>query len=543
MARLGGNLTRQGATPLGYAAAVLPGSTFDPTAFGAQVAALERQKGADQKAQAKKDLDAALKSINPELDKLKWSSPYLNEYKKKFDDYRTRNVDLYRKQGGRLTAEQISENEIWKQTQNAEIELVNTTYDDFAKLKQKVLTDPKYNTPENLKEVEKWDNIYENDPEGIKRAGGFLEYIASNPINIKPKEEPLDISAKIQDYKTAVGTSKLLGKPQVDPTTGVTIYPTTETDNLVQGLEIAKSDWANDPRLQQAYPAVDDYLRVVSQGMQGTKTTAQIRKTEKPTGTTITQVGGAQVSQDLIVSTDTKDLSVSEEVKGLTPLGKPAEKVLERTFESKGWNILDKNKKQISFSALVNNIGTITPDGVKFASDVNLGNVDLKLSSVRELPTSNADINIKMYPQSANKKALMKVAKNGVIPAGTTFDKTQIKALEALDITDPIISKKYAFGEIKNLKEIIEGRGRDAKTKIGKVYNQAVLVPYEDVKGDLSARGFDLPEGDQKYFTPQQPLVPRDEQIKLRDQGYKYERQGGKLYLVNRTTKDAKRVE
>ena len=288
-----------GATPLGYGAAVLPKSTFDPTAFGQQVAALERQKEAKAKKKEKESLDQSLESMNPELGKLKWTAPYVNNYEKKIKDFQDKNVKWYKDQNGRLTIEQINENNLFKENTKAEFELLNQWYDDFSKLKQKVLTDPKLNTPENIEKIKKYYNPYEFDKKGVEKAGGILEYINENPIDIKPKEEPLNEAIILGRIKKDAGRLKTAGQSYIDETTGELIYPTVEQGDLVTANTLGKAQWASSPKLQAKYTE-DQWLNQVADIVQG-KSVTERQRTAPKDEEGWTSIGSARYSKGIRV--------------------------------------------------------------------------------------------------------------------------------------------------------------------------------------------------------------------------------------------------
>lgn len=494
-------LVKGGATPLGYGAAVLPGSTFDPTAFGQQVAALEFEKAKTAKQKAQQDLDASLESMNPELGKLKWTAPYLNEYQNRIENFRTRNIDWYRKQNGRLTPSQIAENQIFKEKTKAEFDLLNQAYDDFLTARDKVLTDPDYATPENIEKIKKYSNPYEFDKEGVKKAGGILEYIATNPLDIQPKVEPLDVTGIIQKIKTLAGTEENLQQPYIDPITGNFVYPTIEEGNINAALEIAKQEYANNPPLQTAYPVMNDWLTAVSESMQGQSRTGRIMAAPKDSkGLTIT-IGDATVTGDLKVAQDKKDLNldVTRNVLEKSPVAAlpgdmskiEIEKTIKEAIPTDGYVIADKNNKPITISGVVNSIGSLTSSGIQ---DSPGGNINITVSSVREFPQMNQSLDLKAIPvldeARKNAKAILEQrAENGILPENILLTQKELRALRNLGFGDAVTDTPYVMGDIKNLKEIIDSQGvYNYKKALSKSY----IVPYSDLQAQLQNAGFSL---------------------------------------------------
>jgi hypothetical protein len=486
-----------GATPLGFGAAVLPKSTFDPTAFGQQVAGLEMKKQAEVKRKNKEALDQSLESMNPELGKLKWTSPYINTYEGKIKDFKDRNVQWYKAQNGRLTLDQINQNNEFKENTKAEFELLNQWYDDFSKLKEKVLTDPKLNTPENLEKIKKFSNPYEFDKEGVAKAGGILEYISENPIDIQPKKEALDVPSIISRIKKDAGTLKTAGQTYIDPVSNEAVYPSVEEGDLVAANRLGKIEYVNNAQLQEKYTE-DEWLNAVAGVQQGKSTTLKTKTLPKDDDAP-TRVGGARVSRGIRVSQDEKDLrfNIKRNVSEAPPIPGGArvdyQKVMEENITSKGYVISNKSGKPIELSSHVDNVGIITEDGIEL---VKGGLMDFKINSVYPVPTSTHSIDLKTLPESMFKKSLMSRAVNGVLPDGLILTPQETKALNNLGFGDSISDIHYAFGEIKNIEKY-----KDASTgenRFRKSLMNNVMVPYKGIKGQLKNVGFELIEPEKR---------------------------------------------
>lgn len=487
-----------GATPLGYGAAVLPKSSFDPLEFGQQVAAIEAGKVKTKKENAKKLKDAAVESMNPELGKLKWTSPFVNQYENKIKDFRKRNVDWYKTQDGKLTSEQIQSNRQFTNETKGEFELLNTVYDDFVKTKNNVFTNKAFNTPENLKEIERFNNPYKNDPKGLAEVDGdLLAYIAANPLQVKPKVEDIDIVNISKDINDLAGTAQVKLEPYTDQLSGQIIHPEITSGRPERVAAMAEQKWRTTPSLREQYPNMEDFQSAIAIGIQGDE---RKDKFVKPIDDdkAVKKVGRATVSGGLKVSQDQKDLQlpikrVIKRKGGITvpsPLTGEEERIMKETIPSEGYAISTKTGQPVNVSTFLNNVSVITEDGV-----VNMGaggqNYDMKVNSVRHLPTANSQIDVKALADSPDKELLMQRAKNGNIEEGTILTPREAIAYRNLNIGDAITDSPYAFGEVKNLEEKFD---KEDNKFYKKSISNAFLVPYEDVRGGLKNIGFELPE-------------------------------------------------
>jgi len=484
------------ATPLGFGATAFS-SSFDPNEFNQRVGKFEASKAQEKKKKQKAILDNSLASMNPELDKLKWAAPYLNEFEQEFNDFRKKNIDWNVKQNGKLTAGQMAENEIFKLERNAKTELLNTAHKNYTTLKNKVLTDPKWNTPENKEAIKRFGNPYEFDAEKIKEAGGMLEYITQNPIQLTEKPEQFDMLEVVKDIKNVVGVDKTVGGTKIDDVSGEFVNTSTEKFNRQSVQAAASEKYDTDPTVQAQFPNKDDFLRSVNQTLQGTKTTQQRRAGDDDKK--VNNVGGAIVTNGLRVTQDEKaiQLSITRDfdeniVTGGLPEGMnkvEAQTIYNESIPTKGWAIADKNDKPITISANVNSVGILTEKGVTKAPG---GNFDFKINRVSLIPSTNQDIDIKRLPPSLTKKQLMQRAENGILTKGLTLTKREMNSLKTLGYGDAISDEPYAVGSITDVQEYLDKNKKLIRgvKNIGNTY----LVPYKDVKAQITNSGFTIPE-------------------------------------------------
>ncbi len=548
-----------GATPLGYGAAVLPQSTFDPNKFGQQVAALESKKKDTAKAAAKKAKDKALESMNPELGKLKWTAPYLGEYQDKIKDFRKRNIQNYSQQNGRLTEPQIAENAIFKENTKAEFDLLNEGYTRLTQAQAKVNSDPRYDTPENRALLERYSNPYKNDAAALKKAGGILEYIATEPLTLKPKKADLDINKILSGIKTGAGTTTTVEDPVVDPVTGQFKVRSKQQQNLAGALSRANQVYDTDQAIQEQYPDKNDFLQLVSLDNQNVKETDKFIKPEKDGKGLNINVGGFSSTGDIKISKlDRKGLetdvtrNVASSFADTTiggELSPEAKKVAKEYIASNSYAVSDDKGKPISISGFVDSVGLLTENGIENPDGIS-GNIQIDVSNIEEIPTLSQDIDLNNFKRkSMDLDLLRQRAVNGKLPTGLLLTDKEIKALNKLNLSDAFANETYAVGRIKNIKELLDVGGSKKQIKDGKkgkpirfenTLTDAAFVRYDQLSAQFENRGLKYePENQSKTF------ISDSEESKLIGSGqYEYvKNRQGERFIRNKKTKETQRIK
>lgn len=511
-----------GVTPLGYGAAILPGSTFDPTQFGQQVAAIEAGKKKKAAEDKKKQKDKLLADLNPDLGKLKWTAPYVEKYGKELEDYRNRNVKWYGDQGGELTVKQIGENNEFKERIKAEYTLLNEAYDRLQDAQDKVNNDPRFDTPENRALIEKLSDPYKNDAEGMKKAGGdIIQYVNDNfPVGIRAKTPPQDFTKAAEAIKAASQIEK--GTQTGTDEFGLATYTKTTGTDLAKAKTHAEELWENEPYWQQKYPKQDDFTRKVLDVVTGDVTKVDRRKIDD-TGA-INLGFGIRTPKDYKVSYTEEDIATGflenvlkpadtgqetvetdpitgEEVRTLRPEAfKEVQEFAEDYLTSDGWNILDENDKELDLNIHLDRAGVMTNQGIKFGK---IGRqVDVRLSRIARLPTITKDINVNDLPESLNKRQLERFAdKDGYIRKDIVVPKSIEDIIQQIK-PEFLERRLYGIGETK-APAYREDDKAFSGVKIQKQLSKVNIIPYDRIRSNLLTRGIEIDENFRGKFTEQ----------------------------------------
>lgn len=508
-------------TALGFPAGVLPQSGFNPLEYALGKAGESRRKEEAKFKEIKKkeaeDLNNTLNSINANLGRSKWFSYYANEGQQLQDNYRQKNVDLYKKQGGVLTPQQISQNKVEQEDIKARVAMVDFTYNKLQDLKKAMLTNQKLNTPENQEKIRRFENPFDNDQERLKEAGGFLEYINKNFPILQEKAEPVDynklfgeVSANIKpDIKETIsGTDPLTGKARID---------ITEEQDVVDYQDALREVYrTNQQRFAQNYPTEDSFIQAGMRYQQGTE--KKLRLVKKEDQQTPVTAGGA---------TSTGEVKLAEYNKRIGTEGGKKSDIPVRGIA------FSKKDKPLRLDLLSDQIGVLSNKGFQKTDELGR-NIQFQASGVDYVPVLNEVINFKDIPKGLAKDQLMKYIKEQTkdkdIIIGERFDPAKleeglplnssiINIFEKLGLSDIVDEVPYVYGTVSGLEELPgeeevseTGEVVKGKSKIRPGKGKSYYIPYSEVAPQLKLHGVELE-------TPQRRGVPETTEEGLRGQG------------------------
>lgn len=505
-------------TPLGYGVSVLPESTFDATKFGEQVAAERKAEKAATKKQAEKDKDEALKAIDYDYGKLDWIAPQVEHYDKLIKGHRENLTQLYLKQNGKLTTQQLLNDKKFKRKLSSEYNLLNKSYEEFTKLREDIRKKPEiWDTPENREILNKLENPYQNDKAAFKKYdNNILNYLAgTNYLNkIKPKSKGIDTASRIAKYisntKTQVPTFT------TDPKTGKRYIKTRQGFDKARFLDAARLDYENTPYLQEKYETADDWAEEALKGAQqdivGLKGTG---------GEVNITTGGTTHTKNVKVTPDDKGLRVLKTKKDDKISLKPSPVLSEQEVEEEeqkrkqpgvkdvkpediafgGYSVSDDNGKPLEITTHVNYLEFLTSDGQIKRINVNKI-LTQKVNSVRNLQRISRDFKVSEIKNRAIRKLLQKYGYKGTLKAGTTLPKQITDQAEGTVLAEALQDRWKTIGDITEISEILKQvkdtdleKYIDIKTgsfKRGLV--NSFMLDYGETNSALTNSGFTLNE-------------------------------------------------
>lgn len=529
-------------TPLGYGAAVLPGG-FDPLRFQQGLNEFLLQEQQRKKVAAADKLKMARESVNPELDKTKWASAYSNYFSPKFKNFQNESIQKYAAQEGKLTADQIFENRRFKDEYNADVELFNTLYKEFQDAQKTVVTNPKYNTDANTKEIQRYRDPWTNDKETIAKYDNPLEYFVDNPLSIEPKAEDFNIIQEVDDIWNLAGTAQYNLQPYTDPLSGKVIFPTSTAGRPERAAAIAQQRYLTNPGLKEIYPTLEEFQKAVALGEPAKKIEEKVVKPEvdrKPAAVTLSFGAGT--------TGETKAVETSKTIRSGQPgLGRFTglffEGLPDKDVPAPGFAIKGPKGKDINVSGFVNNLFTLDDNQLvtKEGDQINM-----KVSEVRALPIATNDIDVGPIAPGALKDDISNIIKNNVIPANTLLSEKELNALANLGFTDNLQYRKFVFGDVSRItpQQVREGVVLPKKGPSGRF-----IAPFEDLAGQLEASGFtwkdDIPiEPGAAEPTPT-PTAPAENLGEIVEQGgFRYRRnpETGGYDLIEQAQEEKKKI-
>ena len=516
-----------GATPLGYGAAILPESTFDPTQFGQQVAAIEQKKKADDAAAKKKRKEDMFKTLNPELGKVKWMSLFQNVFRKDFDDYRKRNIKWYTEQGHKLTDIQQIENLIWTENYNSKAASVNAAWARYSELKKQVETDPRFNTQENRDRLDKYENFIENDPEGLKKAGGDpFQYIADNIPYITPKQPKIDIPAEAR--KAAKEATRTVPLATTTDEHGRVIDTTSTFVDPKVMRATAKAIWDREPSIQEEYPDADDFEKHFLSYIPGATVDKKGTFIPKDSKGLSINVGGYSATGGIKLAEGTKKFDLYPTRTEGKFWKKPTKR--KETVEIPYVATATKDGKAIEINGVTRNIGVLTADGYQYIPG---GNVNLLMTGIAEMPTLTASIDTKLIKDKKLRELFQgRATPEGILRDGMILLPEDIRLLEKYGLGENFTYKRYALGEIENIREY-QKEITDKRTKkvtkvikhLGKKHvGNAFAIPLEDIEAEVRNAGISYTEPETTGKTKVKGSDIPQETKKVVKDGVEYER-------------------
>ena len=487
-------------TALGFAVGTLPQSSFDPVAYALGKAKEKKAEKKAAKVKEAQDLQETLESINPELGRSKWFAYYSGEGQKLQDDYRKKYVDIYSKQGGKLTAEQKIQSKVEQEDIKARIKMVDFSYGKLQELKKAIITNPKLNTAENQEKIRKFENPVEYDKEKLQEAGGFVEYINKRFPTLDTKVEPIDyntlfgeISANIKPEKEDVitGTDPLTGKARID---------TTEQQDVVDFQDALRENYrTNVDRYSKDYPTEEAFIEAGMRYQQPDKKSLKLVGKEKETGV---RVGLGKTSGDVKLAEYKKRITTEKGKEGNIPV--------------RGY-AFSKKDKPLRLDLLSDQIGVLSDKGFKKTDSLGK-NIQFQASGIEYVPVLNEVINFKDLPSGLAKDQLINYIeektgdKNIIIgdvfnpsklEEGIPLNSSILSIFEKLGLKDIVDEAPYVYGTATGLEETpgeeeITATGEVVKgkptVKTGKA--KAYYIPYSEVKAQLKLHGveFDDPQ-------------------------------------------------
>lgn len=504
-----------GATPLGYGAAVLPQSTFDPLAAGRFVTGLAQKQAEETKKEADQQLKDSLEAINPNLGKLNWSAAFMGEYKDKLDKWRKQNVQWYRNQNGRLSVDQLTENKRFREETKAEFDIINTEYDKFLKLKQKVLTSPKFNTAANREAIKKFENPQQFDKENFKKAGGFLQYIQQNPLNITPKVDAPDLLARAKKYMENAGIDKKIGQITSRPDLGVNMIEKISSVDIEAAKLAAGIDWDSDPVLQAFQPDKQKFIENMTPLISQVTNDFELRK--QPTDATgRTSSNGVSHDNRFNVAVTSGEIVRDPQRVEHYPLVLREYMKNDRNVPVAMIDIFGKKASDLEMNSNITG-GQILIDG-KW-QDLADGNYDFNGGKIIISNTTTQNIRIPPRVYGLVSEELRNIAPDGVIPSGTEISPAQAEILKGINYGNQLAYTPYVLSEVETLLKKPKPLGK--KVEGERFQKESVKglakIPFNQVRGQYIARSIDFDAADvvNQLQGTQQPQGQADSQATI----------------------------